>query len=166
MSDKPPQRARARTGPGPAPNIVDPAVRRREMIDALKRDGHRLTPQRLAVIDVLAESEGHPSVEGIYARVKPDFPTTSLATIYKTVHLLKDLGQALELGFADLGSRYDGNKPWPHPHVICTRCRQIVDPAVPAMADISKSLARQTGYVINHHRLDFFGLCPACRKSD
>ncbi|MBU0514066.1 MAG: transcriptional repressor [Proteobacteria bacterium] len=136
------------------------------MTDALKRDGHRLTPQRLAVVAVLAESKGHPSVERIYEQVKKDFPTTSLATIYKTVNLLKELGQVLELGFADLGSRYDGHQPWPHSHVICTRCRRIVDPAVPAMADISKRLARETGYVINHHRLDFFGLCPACRKRD
>ena len=77
--------------------MADPEARLDEMITRLKERGHRLTPQRMAVLKILAVSEGHPSVEQIYERVKVDFPMTSLATVYKTVALLKEMGEVLEL---------------------------------------------------------------------
>ncbi len=86
-----------------------------QMLAKLKEHDFRLTPQRLAVLKVLAASEGHPTVEGIYETVRAEFPTTSIATIYKTVNLLKQLNEVLELGFPDGSNRYDGNKPYPHP---------------------------------------------------
>jgi Fur family peroxide stress response transcriptional regulator len=134
------------------------------MIKVGREKGGRLTPQRLAMLRIIAASEGHPGAERIYERIKAQFPTTSLATIYKTLSLLKDRGEVLELTFASVGSRYDGNKPYPHPHVICTQCGQILDPELEAMAGISEKIARQTGYKITHEQLNFFGLCPKCQK--
>ncbi|MBU2547014.1 MAG: transcriptional repressor [Proteobacteria bacterium] len=136
------------------------------MIETLRETGHRLTPQRLAVLKVLSLSEGHPSAEQVYEQVKDDFPTTSLATIYKTINLLKSVDQVLELGFAHASSRYDGNKPYPHPHVICTRCGRVVDPEHTAMRELSRDVAIDTGFRITHHRLDFYGLCPDCQEAD
>lgn len=133
------------------------------MVEALRQGGHRITPQRLAILGVLAESANHPSAEAIYQRVKADFPTTSLATIYKTLTLLKEIGEVLELGFADWSSRYDGNKPYPHPHVICTKCGAIADPDYEGMGRLAREMAAMSGFDITHHRLDFFGLCPACQ---
>lgn len=135
------------------------------LTQTLRERGYRLTPQRLAVLKVLAQSAGHPSVEEIHQRVRRDFPTTSLATIYKTIHLLKEMGEILELGFADWGSRYDGRRPYPHPHVICTHCGAVVDPDFPAMAEMARDMSEKTGFSITHHRLDFFGLCPRCRAA-
>jgi len=130
----------------------------------LRERGGRLTPQRLAMLKILAKSEGHPSVEQIYELIKADFPTTSLATVYKTLSLLKDRGEVIELNIANLASRYDGNKPYPHPHVICTKCGQVLDPELTNLVEICQEMARQTGYQITHHQLNFFGLCPKCRK--
>lgn len=144
-------------------HMPDPEIRLRKMVDALRENQYRITPQRLAILKVLAESKGHPSVESIYAQVKPDFPTTSLATIYKNVNVLKELGQVLELGFSDDSNRYDGNKPYDHPHVVCIRCKKILDPDVAALKDMTEELARQTGFAITRHRLDFFGICPDCQ---
>ncbi|MDY6990677.1 MAG: transcriptional repressor [Thermodesulfobacteriota bacterium] len=145
--------------------MCDPQVRLETMIKKLKDLNFRITPQRLAVLKILAKSEGHPSVENIYKQVKPDFPTTSLATIYKTVNLLKQIGEVVELDFSEESNRYDGNKPYPHPHLICTRCKTIVDPDVAAVTELSKELANKTGYEIVKHRLDFFGICPRCQRN-
>lgn len=134
------------------------------MVARIKTGGHRLTPQRLAVLRILAESQDHPSVEQIHRAVRVDFPTTSLATVYKTVALLKELGEAMELAFSDSGNRYDGFRPSPHPHLICTRCRRIVDPDLDAFADLTDELARETGFRIQTHRVDFFGICPDCQR--
>lgn len=144
--------------------MADWEQRLEQMITALRGTGHRITPQRLAVLKILAASQNHPSVEMIYTQVKKDFPTTSLATVYKTITLLKELQEVLELGLADGGSRYDGNRPYPHPHVICTKCGTIVDPQFSSMEQMAEEMAKKSGFNITHHRLDFFGLCPKCQK--
>ncbi len=136
------------------------------MLASLRRRAIRVTPQRLAILRVLAASEGHPAVEQIHARVARDFPTTSLATVYKTVALLKQLGEVLELGFADASSRYDGHRPFPHPHLICTRCRKILDPDLEAVETLGREIAAKTGFRIETHRLDFFGICPDCLQPE
>jgi Fur family transcriptional regulator, peroxide stress response regulator len=143
--------------------MPDPEIRLQKMVEALRENQYRITPQRLAILKVLAESRGHPSVDAIYAQVKPNFPTTSLATIYKNVTVLKEIGQVLELGFSDDSNRYDGNKPFDHPHVVCVRCKKIVDPDVAALKDMTQELMRETGFTITRHRLDFFGICPDCQ---
>ena len=144
--------------------MADPQERLEKMIRLLKKKGCRLTPQRLAMLRILSKSAGHPSAEQIYEQIRADYPTTSLATIYKTLSLLKSMGEVLEVSFANVGSHYDGNKPYPHPHLICTQCGQILDPEFGALTGISREIAHQTGYKITHQQLNFFGLCPACQK--
>ena len=138
-------------------------TRLKELVAKLKKRNHRLTPQRLAVLRILAVGDGHPSVERIYEQIKPDFPTTSLATVYKTVTLLKEMGEVLELGFNNGGNRYDGSKPYPHPHLICTQCGTIEDLELDALSDVPHQVAYDTGYQVLSHRLDFFGICPKCQ---
>jgi len=135
-----------------------------QMLDKLKSLGFRITPQRLAVLRILAASEDHPTAEQIFEKVKTEFPTTSLATIYKTIALLKGLKEVLELGFPDGSNRYDGNKPFPHPHVICTRCRKIMDPELISLDELKDEISKKTGFRIQYHRLDFFGVCQECQE--
>jgi len=146
--------------------MSDPNVRLEELVTRLRALGHRLTPQRMAVLQTLALSDSHPSVEQIYERVKRDFPMTSLATVYKTVTLLKEMGEVLELGFSDDSRRYDGSKPYPHPHLVCVRCKEILDPDMPSVSGLSDRLAQTRGYQIVGHRLDFYGICPCCRERE
>jgi Fur family peroxide stress response transcriptional regulator len=134
-----------------------------QMLLKLKDHDFRITPQRLAVLKVLAASDGHPSVDRIYDTVRAQFPTTSIATIYKTVALLKQENEVLEISFPDGSNRYDGNKPYPHPHLICTRCKKIIDPDLSSLEDLAKEVANETGFQITNHRLDFFGLCSECQ---
>ena len=136
-----------------------------EMLSKIKSRDMRVTPQRLAVLRILAASEGHPSVDEIYKQVKGEFPTTSLATIYKTVSLLKELDEVLELGFPDGSNRYDGNNPVPHPHAICVKCKKIMDPHLAGIDELREEMSRKTGYKILHHRMDFFGFCPECQQN-
>ena len=135
-----------------------------QMLSKLKGRDFRITPQRIAILNILAKNKEHPSVEDLYKEVKKQFPTTSLATVYKTVSLLKELNEVLELGFTDGSNRYDGNKPYPHPHVICTKCKKIMDPELVHLGEISEEMSIKTGYKIFSHRLDFFGLCPNVRR--
>lgn len=144
----------------------EPQRRIEEMLSKLKSRDFRITPQRLAVLRIVAESEEHPTVDEIYREVKAEFPTTSLATVYKTISLLKELNEVLELGFPDGSNRYDGSNPSPHPHAICVKCKKIVDPELISIDAISEEMGRMTGYKIFYHRLDFFGICPDCQETN
>ncbi|HKK99700.1 MAG TPA: transcriptional repressor [Desulfotignum sp.] len=142
--------------------MADHNQRTDTIIRKLRENGHKITPQRLAIIKILAVSEGHPSVEDIYEQIRRDFPTMSLATVYRNIVLLKSFGEVLELGFPDGSNRYDGNKPAPHPHVICIRCKKIVDPVLDSLDEMKKEVALETDFTILNHRLDFFGICSSC----
>ena len=92
------------------------------MVAHLRREGHRISPQRLEILRALAESPDHPSAESLYRRLLPRFPDMSLATVYKTIAALKQCGEILELQFSDRDNRYDAKRPEPHPHCICLEC--------------------------------------------
>jgi Fur family peroxide stress response transcriptional regulator len=132
----------------------------------LKESGNKLTPQRLVIARILSESEGHPSVEDIYNQLRRDFPGISQATVYRNIMLLKSLGEVLEIGFAGGSTRYDGKKPYPHPHVICLKCNKIIDPDLESLRDLTKEIIDESGFEILSYRLDFFGICPECSEKN
>ncbi len=139
-------------------------ARLEELVARLRERDYRITPQRLAILRILAVSENHPSVEQVYEQIRREFPTTSLATVYKTIATLKEMGEVLELGFADCGSRYDGKRPSPHTHLICVKCRAIIDPEVENLETVPLRVAQQAGFRLISHRFDIYGLCPHCQS--
>ncbi len=145
--------------------LPDPKARFVTIVQILPDHGHKITPQRLAIVGILAKSDGHPSAEDVCDLIKGDFPTMSLATVYRNILLIKSIGEVFELGFPDGSNRYDGNKPHPHPHVFCNRCKKIVDPDLDSMDIMKKEVAEKTHFKILSHRLDFFGICSDCMAS-
>jgi Fur family peroxide stress response transcriptional regulator len=146
--------------------MPDPDVRFDELIAALRERDFRLTPQRVELVRLLATSEGHPSASQIYARMKNRFPTMSPATVYKTLALLKDMNQVLEIDLRD-DSHFDGNRPGPHPHLICLKCNKIVDGDLDVELDLStiRKLEEASGYRIVRPQFMFYGLCPECERN-
>ena len=144
--------------------MTDPQKRFKELLARLKERDYRLTPQRVALLRLLVESRNHPSAARLYEKIKEQFPTTSPATVYKTLNLLKEMGEVLELGFSTDDNRYDGNKSYPHPHLVCIRCRNILDPEVSLLQSLEQEVADISGYKIVGHRLDFYGICPECNR--
>jgi Fur family peroxide stress response transcriptional regulator len=145
---------------------MEPQDRFESLVGKLKKSGHRLTPQRSAILKIFATSHDHPSVEQVYEIIREQFPMMSLATVYKTVALLKEEGEILELGFANGSTRYDGFQPDPHPHLICVRCHRIIDPEGKDLDHLSLELAEKYGYRLITHRHDLFGICPSCQASE
>ncbi len=144
--------------------MTDPEQRYQALLATLKERGSRLTSHRLALIRLLASSEGHPNAMQLYDTLRHQFPTISLATIYKTLTLLKDEGEILEIDLHN-DSHYDGNKPYPHPHLICTRCNSIFDSEnVEAILKLSREIEDTYNFQISRHQLVFYGLCAQCRQ--
>jgi len=143
--------------------MTETQVRFDELIAALKEHDFRLTPQRVELVRLIASSEGHPSAAQLYDRIKQQFPTISQATVYKTLALLKDLGQVLEIGLRD-DNHYDGNRPQPHPHLICIKCNKIVDAELSLDQEAIRKMEIESGYTILRPQISFYGLCPDCKK--
>ena len=144
--------------------MPDPNVRFDELITALKERHFRLTPQRVELVRLIAASEGHPSAAQLYAKIRTRFPTMSHATVYKTLALLKEINQVLEIDLRD-DSHYDGNRPAPHSHLICMKCNRIVDGDLEFDRASIMKLEETSGYQIVRPQVTFYGLCPDCRKS-
>ncbi|MEN8212400.1 MAG: transcriptional repressor, partial [Thermodesulfobacteriota bacterium] len=71
--------------------MMEPKKRFDIIIQKLRDNNHKITPQRLAIVDILSKGSGHPSVEDIYSQLNHDFPTMSLATVYRNILLIKSL---------------------------------------------------------------------------
>jgi len=143
--------------------MADPNIRFSQLIAALKERDFRLTPQRVELVRLIAVSQGHPSAGQLYAQIKRQFPTMSHATVYKTLTLLKEMGQVLEIDLHD-DSHYDGNHPQPHPHLICQNCNKIIDGEYSLDQESLHRLEQASGYKILRPQISLYGLCPDCQK--
>jgi Fur family peroxide stress response transcriptional regulator len=112
-------------------------------------------------MDFLSSRRFHPSAEEVYAAVKKQFPTISLATVYNTLEALRERGEIVELGFDPEKKRFDSVSE-SHHHLICVRCRKIVD--IPERFRPVLSDEEKKGYQVIRSQIEFYGLCPQCRS--
>jgi len=133
------------------------------ILTILREKGYKLTPQRRAVIQALAETGKFPTALEVLARVKQVAPDVSLDTIYRNLTLLTELGLVHEI---QLPGR-DGNvfelTTRHHHHLICMKCGQAecLDYCPVSQRDIEKAAER--GFEILSHSLEFYGFCRSCR---
>lgn len=144
-------------------SVTESKSRLEGLIKRLRECGCRITPQRLAILRILTGSTNHPSAEDIFEQLRAQFPTTSLATVYKMLTMLKEMNEVLELEFSDRSNRYDGNRPYPHTHLVCLRCGAIQDPEQAELENLPQRIAAHAGYRLVSHRFDIYGICPACQ---
>jgi Fur family peroxide stress response transcriptional regulator len=135
-----------------------------ELAENLRKRNYRMTPQRMAVLKTMVMSDEHLSADQIYRQVRADFPMTSLATVYKTMAMLKEAGEVFELGTGGDGKRYDVSRPYPHPHLICLNCGRTVDPEISFDEAFLQEAVKVSGYRITSYRFELFGICPACQQ--
>ena len=96
------------------------------IIDTLRRKGFKATSQRIAICRITLTSREHPTAKRIFIEVKKTYSTVSLATVYKTLHVLKELRLVQELAFSKGENRFDSNME-PHLNVTCLQCGKVID---------------------------------------
>jgi Fur family peroxide stress response transcriptional regulator len=134
-----------------------------DLIKYLKEKGYKVTPQRIAVYDILKNTKEHPSVDMLYSKLQPLYPTMSLATVYKSLEVFKELGLVQELNVGEDKFRYDANVNQ-HPHITCVACGKVEDVDNEMLFDLIEQVADKTGYKLINQQLYFFGYCPDCKK--
>jgi Fur family peroxide stress response transcriptional regulator len=130
----------------------------------LREKGFKVTPQRLAIYKVLANTKANPSAEMIFNELQPHYPTMSLATVYKTVDILREIGLVQMLNAGEDSFRYDADTSL-HPHVRCLRCGRVDDLHQVNTHEFVDKVSEMTDYKLTGQQFYFYGVCPACQKA-
>lgn len=141
------------------------AVERAE--ERLKEAGKYLTKQRRLILEIIEDSAGHLDAEAIYMCGKPDDPTLSLSTVYRTLNLLKDLDLIEQRYFARDHQRehFESKEVPEHYHFTCTNCGRIVEFETSLVAEMQAELEMKLGLDVSHACVCFEGLCDECRAA-
>jgi Fur family peroxide stress response transcriptional regulator len=130
-------------------------------IEALRSNGYKATPQRIAICRIALNSRAHPSAQKVYDEVKKIHPTVSLATVYKTLEVLRDLYLVQEINFPKSQARFDSYMN-PHINLICLKCGTITDLDDMAAKEITSRVATTTKFKPTGQRVDVYGICQKC----
>jgi Fur family peroxide stress response transcriptional regulator len=133
------------------------------IIEAFRKKGYKATPQRIAICRFALRNREHPSAQRVYGEVRALFPTVSLATVYKTLRTLSELGLIQELSFPQGQARFDSYMR-PHINLLCMQCGKITDLDDAAAREIVERVASTAKFTTTGQRLDIYGICDKCRK--
>jgi Fur family peroxide stress response transcriptional regulator len=133
-------------------------------IEALRSKGYKATPQRIAICRIALNSRVHPSAQQVYDEVKKIHPTVSLATVYKTLKVLRDLDLVQEINFPKGQARFDSNMN-PHINLICLKCGTITDIDDMAIKEITRKVTASIKFKPTGQRMDVYGICQKCSST-
>jgi Fe2+ or Zn2+ uptake regulation protein len=129
----------------------------------LRQKGYRLTPQRHAILKIIASSHDHLTPAEICTRVRQEYPTIGLVTVYRVINLLIQLNLICRVNLGGSSQSYLMRRPVEHHHhLICSQCGRAVDFTNCDLDQLEQQLARETGYNIEGHLLEIYGRCPEC----
>jgi len=131
----------------------------------LREKGFKVTPQRLAIYNMLAGTKSHPNAEMIFNALQSMYPTMSLATVYKTMEILKEIGLVQILNAGEDSFRYDADTS-NHPHVRCIECGQVEDVDNIDSTVFIDQVSQGTKYQLLGQQFYFYGICPDCQSKE
>jgi len=135
--------------------------RLQELVQEFKQHGYKMTPQRRAIIEIIAGcTSAHPTAEQIHARMLGRMPDTSLATVYNTLRELVAIGQVYELNLGHGVRQYELSRK-EHAHLVCLRCGKILD-VLADLGQVALLLPEHNGFRPVRHDVTVFGYCSEC----
>lgn len=136
----------------------------------LKEKGYKLTPQRRAIVDNIIKNEGsHLTTEELYDLVKKECPEIGLATVYRTVQLLEELGVVSKLDLNDGCYRYELvriDENHQHHHLICSNCGRVIEVQGDLLEVLEHEIESKYDFKIKNHSVKFYGTCYDCKNQN
>jgi Fur family ferric uptake transcriptional regulator len=136
------------------------------IIGALDRAGYRLTEPRRSLAALIADQDGHFTAASLVDAARTRRLGVGRATVFRTLDVLADLGAVERLDLPTGEHAYVGCEPAHHHHVVCSRCGRTDGIQDAGLRAVVADIARRTGYRVDEHRLELFGLCPACQTAE
>lgn len=134
--------------------------------DHLRSHSYKLTPQRQTILRTFLENVNqHLSAEDVYLLVKTDYPDIGLATVYRTLDILAELGILQKNDFGDGRLRYEFSRrdEHQHHHLICLRCGSVAEFDDDLLESLESMIVRKNSFKVIDHDLKFYGYCEACQ---
>ena len=126
-----------------------------------------MTVQRRAVLEVLASTDEHPTVDEVHAEVRRRFPEVSRSTVYRILESFAEAGLVRKVFHPGRTLRYDSRTDRHH-HFTCTACERVIDISDPRLdrLPVPEALTRSGAFSVQDYSVQFFGLCPECAGRD
>jgi Fur family ferric uptake transcriptional regulator len=133
------------------------------LVTALEAAGQRITTPRRTVAGLISSRRGHFTAADLVADARESRLGIGRATIFRALDMFESLGAVERLDLPNGEHAYVACEPARHHHhVVCSRCGRTEEVDDPGFDGVVRSVGRRTGYRIDSHRLELFGLCPAC----
>lgn len=137
--------------------------------EELKVRGLRFTAQRKAVLDAIIQNDGkHLSSEEIYDLVKINSPEIGVATVYRTLMLLENMGFVHRIDLDDGKHRYEvsrNEEDHLHHHLICIQCGSIFEVKYDLLESLEDQILKENNFLVKNHSVKFYGFCGYCMKN-
>jgi Fur family transcriptional regulator, ferric uptake regulator len=135
-----------------------------DLTHRLREGARKVTGPRQAILEILRKHEGPLAIREIRTRLGES--NCDLATIYRSMHLLEEMGVVKRFDFGTGGARFellregdDGH----HHHLVCTRCADVVELEECFPTELERKIESENGFQAVTHKLEFFGVCPRCQ---
>lgn len=127
------------------------------IISRCEAKGLRLTDQRRAVVRVIEEASDHPDIQQLHERATGYDPNISIATVYRTVKLLEEVGILEKLEFGDGVARYEDAERDHHDHLIDLASGRVIEFVDHEIEALQRSIAAKHGFRLRGHRMELYG---------
>lgn len=130
----------------------------------LRAEGRRVTRPRTAILEALARAKYPLSASEVHAALKREEVSVDLATIYRTLAVLKEMELISSVEFQEGQFRYElrhGRQH--HHHIRCKGCGRIADLLLCPLKNLARLVERETRFLVEDHALEFVGRCPKCQ---
>lgn len=131
----------------------------------LQQKDLKYTDQRRLILESFLKTETHFTVEDLHAKVKEVSQSVGYTTVYRTLKLFTECGLANEMKFRDGITRYEhrfGHEH--HDHLICVKCGLLIEVVDEEIEELQETLARKHHFIIEHHRMELYGICKKCQS--
>ncbi|MCW5851039.1 MAG: transcriptional repressor [Anaerolineae bacterium] len=137
-----------------------------ELVDRLRQNGLRITPQRVAILEAITDKDGHITADEIFARINPLFPYVDISTVYRTLDYLTENGLLNVINLGTGRAEYELVSRPPHHHLVCRHCKQVISIDGELVQPLRDALLHQYGFAADIRHFAIFGLCRACREAE
>jgi Fur family ferric uptake transcriptional regulator len=134
------------------------------LIEELRQQGYRLTPQREMIVEAVAHAGRHVTAEEIHEQVRTRTSAINVATVYRTLDLLVELGLISRTDFGAGKVSYASPIHGPHCHLVCRRCGCVIEADCDVIKALERQIETQYGFAAEMHHFAVSGLCAECKS--
>ncbi len=135
-----------------------------DLPNTLRHSGYHLTRQRLLVLDILKEQSGHPDATMIFQEAKKRDKRISLATVYRSLAVLKEAGLVEENRLGEDHGHFETTQAPHHYHFACIDCGKVIEFEAGEISAAVQEISRQKNIQITEIHFDLQGYCMDCQN--